>query len=65
MSDIELWSIPWHELQRSVAETFRSDASANATAKQKTARSQIPDVPSSNWLVRARGGTAYSHQPAR
>jgi hypothetical protein len=55
MNDIfELWSLPWHTLQRNLAETFGSQASAIA-ATQATRNSGFSSN-SGNWLQRA--GTA-------
>jgi hypothetical protein len=54
----DLWSLPWHALQRSLAETFRTEAASKAPAKPKLLISQIAQTTGSNWLARARGAEA-------
>jgi hypothetical protein len=59
MSDIiELWSLPWHDLLRNVAETFRAEANENVVGKQKPLISRNPSARAGNWLARTRNGAA-------
>jgi hypothetical protein len=60
MNDIsELWSQPWHAVQKSLAEAyataaFSSLASVRAPATVRRSPPQLTGS-SSSWLVRARG----------
>ena len=66
MNDIfEFWSLPWHELQRTlanglVAETVRGAAPAARPPKSAAALSA-----SGSWLARARSGLPQAHQASR
>jgi hypothetical protein len=60
MSDIaELWSLPWHELQRSLAAGFGGSAAGQAGGSG----SPFVISPAGSWLVRAR--TASGHWTGR
>jgi hypothetical protein len=57
MNDIfELWSLPWHALQRSLAETFGAEANVNSAAGGKPSNAHSVPAAASSWLVRARSG---------
>ncbi len=43
----ELWSLPWHALQRSLADSFRADAPSGTGLKAAAPAG-------SSWLMRAR-----------
>ena len=55
---VEVWSMPWHELQRSLAEAFGTEAIEKSVAAPKSRRAHVPTAAAVNWLVRAR------HTPA-
>ncbi|MGO9988369.1 MAG: hypothetical protein ACLPSY_06300 [Steroidobacteraceae bacterium] len=62
MNDIfELWSLPWHALQRSLAVSFGAEAAAPGSPQSTAAR--IAATPTSSWLVRALSVTAQSTAP--
>jgi len=49
----EMWSAPWHALQRSLANGFAGEAAVAAAAdRQPGARGAAPSAVS--WLMRAR-----------
>jgi hypothetical protein len=54
----DLWSLPWHAFQRSLAETFRAEAGASALMNPKPLIPQITHTTGGNWLTRTRGGAA-------
>jgi hypothetical protein len=55
MNDIfELWSLPWHALQRSLAETFGAESAVHSAFTSKSLNSRNLPTPASSWLVRAR-----------
>jgi hypothetical protein len=56
MNDIfELWSQPWHALQRSLADSFRAEAPSGAGLNlQSSGDGTVPGPAGSNWLLRAR-----------
>jgi hypothetical protein len=65
MSDIaELWSLPWHELQRSLAAGFGENAAGQAGGSGSYAIKHVktPNVisPVGTWLVRARAAPGRS-----
>ncbi len=61
MSDIaELWSLPWHELQRSLAAGFGGSAAGAGGSGSPFVRAVgAPCVisPAGSWLVRARSAS--------
>jgi hypothetical protein len=73
MNDIfELWSLPWHALQRSLADTFGNEANATLAASLSSSNSRrlraaagapvAAGAPAgaSSWLVRARSGVTQA-----
>jgi hypothetical protein len=55
MNDVcELWSQPWHALQRNLASRLMGDAAAPLTATLKAVNLQIGAVNADSWLGRAR-----------
>jgi hypothetical protein len=65
MNDIsELWSLPWHALQRSLAETFGAEPTV-AVAKPRPLNPQNISLSTGNWLVRARVGAPHANQAGR
>jgi hypothetical protein len=56
VSDIfELWSQPWHALQRSLADSFRAEAPSDAGLNLRSSGGRaVPAPASSSWLLRAR-----------
>lgn len=55
MNDIfELWSLPWHALQRSLADGFGTETSASGPVHPLTSGSDIAAPGAANWLMRAR-----------
>ena len=59
MNDIsELWNLPWHELQRSIAAGVGDSAGGNSTSNSQTAfksaGARSAATPVGSWLVRAR-----------
>jgi hypothetical protein len=50
----ENWSLPWHTLQRSLAQAFDREAELCSQVKAKPPNFQRTGSPSNNWLVRAR-----------
>ncbi len=68
MNDIfELWSLPWHALQHSLALSFGAEEAAATpgappyTAARPSTATRVIATPTSSWLVRALSVTA---QPA-
>jgi len=56
----ESWSIPWHALQRRLAETFGPAINRGSSTTPKSLRSQVSTACGSNWIVRARSAaTCY------
>src|ERR1700675_3767840 len=49
----ENWSLPWHALQRSLAEAFGADTQQNSPAKPQSLNSR-KTAPATSWLLRAR-----------
>lgn len=63
MNDIfELWSLPWHALQRSLASSFGAEAAAIAPGNPQSTAARVAATPSSSWLVRAVSVTAQAAQ---
>lgn len=61
MNDIfELWSLPWHALQRSLALSFGAEAAAMAPGNAQSTPARAA-APTGSWLARALSVTA---QPA-
>lgn len=55
MNDMcEMWSLPWHALQRNLAKGIDGDAVGHSTAAVKTFNVQSAAVSTSSWLGRAR-----------
>jgi hypothetical protein len=53
MNDIlEMWSLPWHALQRRLAKGLAIDTAAAGTTRASGATAPI--APAGNWLMRAR-----------
>jgi hypothetical protein len=50
----EMWSLPWHALQRNLALEVGGDAPAHSGATVKAANVQIGAVAANSWLGRAR-----------
>jgi hypothetical protein len=59
MSDkVEMWSRPWHALQRSLAAKFAAEAAAGTFANRSLREPPVPLVSAGSWLVRAHGAVA-------
>lgn len=56
MNDIfELWSQPWHALQRSLADSFRAEVPSGAGLNLQSSGDRAVAAPAgSSWLMRAR-----------
>jgi len=57
MNDIrEIWSLPWHVLQRNLAEGIRVQRTAGGGAAREAAKSETVKMQGAagSWLVRAR-----------
>jgi hypothetical protein len=69
MKDIaELWSLPWHELQRSLAAGFGANAAGQPGASGSPTF-KVPSPPCTlspvgSWLVRARTRASPLYRPA-
>jgi len=50
----ELWSLPWHALQRSLANGFVADASIGEPASPARLGHGDPAARAGSWLARAR-----------
>ncbi len=57
---VEVWSMPWHSLQRSLAETFGTDVNGKSVAAPKPSQAHVPTAAAVSWLVRARHTTAQA-----
>jgi hypothetical protein len=55
---LELWSLPWHALQRSLAKGFGSDS---ALVGREPAGVKVKVSEATSWLVRARAALPDSH----
>lgn len=63
MNDIfDLWSLPWHALQRSLASSFGAEAAAITRGNPQSTAARVAATPSSSWLVRALNVTAQAAQ---
>jgi hypothetical protein len=66
----ESWSLPWHQLQRQLAEPFGAAATAASLAfdskylTSKSSRTAAPGAASS-WLARARGAVPPARPTVR
>jgi hypothetical protein len=58
---VELWSLPWHDLQRSLAESYGTEGNL----KPKGSNSRNAVRPAGNWLVRARSRAMRLNQVHR
>jgi hypothetical protein len=66
MNDMcEMWSLPWHALQRNLALGLGAGALAHAGATVKAVNVQSATVSASSWLGRARLRVASSPHPIR
>jgi hypothetical protein len=61
----EMWSLPWHALQRNLALRLGGDVPAHSGAAVKAANVQIGDVAANSWLGRARLRVAPLPQQVR
>jgi hypothetical protein len=65
MNDVlEFWSLPWHTLQRSLANGFGAEASEVTTPGSTFHGAATPGA-SGTWLARARGGLRHPYQGQR
>jgi hypothetical protein len=53
-NDITEWSLPWHELQRSLAAGFGAHAASGWQSKTERTGVRCAPAPANSWLVRAR-----------
>jgi hypothetical protein len=58
---VESWSLPWHDLQRSLAESYGTGG--NLQPKGLNSRNTVR--PAGNWLVRARSRATRVNQVRR
>jgi hypothetical protein len=49
----ELWSLPWHALQRRLAKGVEAEVAANAATNPRSAGARVAAAPASSWLARA------------
>jgi hypothetical protein len=57
MSDeSELWSLPWHALQRSLANGFGAQTAVAAPSAIRLSDAKFKAAASGSWLMRARAG---------
>jgi hypothetical protein len=55
MSDVlESWSLPWHALQRSLAQGYCVEMSGAASFRRSISAAQFKPVETGSWRVRAR-----------
>jgi len=55
MSDVlESWSIPWHALQRSLAQGYCAEMSGAASFRRSLSDAQFKPAETGSWRVRAR-----------
>jgi hypothetical protein len=50
----EIWSLPWHALQRNLAKGIRAEAVADYAATLEAVKAQRVTLSASSWLARAR-----------
>lgn len=66
MNDIsELWSLPWHALQHSLAHGFGAEGPVGAPPNSGIAAVRVVAAPASSWLARARRVTTQVPQQNR
>ena len=59
MNDIfEIWSLPWHALQRRLATAVGAEAPARNVTNPRGAGAGVAAVPASSWLARALSDSA-------
>ncbi|MGC1389216.1 MAG: hypothetical protein WA807_14485 [Steroidobacteraceae bacterium] len=56
----EIWSLPWHALQRRLAADVGAEASARKATYPRGAGAGVMAVPASSWLARALSNSALS-----
>ncbi len=62
----EMWSLPWHALQRSLADAFGADTDIGAVSTSKPIAGHAQNVPvAASWLARARAGATGACQSVR
>jgi hypothetical protein len=54
MSDVLEWSLPWHALQRSLAQGYSVEMSGAASFRRSASDAQFKPADTGNWRVRAR-----------
>jgi hypothetical protein len=55
MSDVlESWSLPWHALQRSLAQGYCAEMSGAASLRRSLSNAQFKPAETGSWRVRAR-----------
>jgi hypothetical protein len=65
MNDVlEFWSLPWHTLQRSLANGFGAEAGEVATPASASRGTAAPGA-NGTWLARARKGLRPPYQVQR
>jgi hypothetical protein len=66
MNDIfEFWSLPWHALQRSLANALVAETVRSAAPAARSSKSVADLSASGSWLARARSGLPQTHQASR
>ncbi len=64
MSDkAEMWSGPWHALQRSLAAQLAAGPAAGESPNRNASAPRVAFVSAANWLVRAHGAAARLPAP--
>jgi hypothetical protein len=59
MNDIfELWSLPWHALQRSLAQSYGDESAGEASFRKSLADAQLKLAETDTWRAQARGAAA-------
>jgi len=51
---VELWSTPWHELQRRLANGFGADEATGGSSRPLVGTRMAPQAAAGSWLLRAR-----------
>jgi hypothetical protein len=62
---VEFWSLPWHALQRTLANGFGAVAPASPSAGSMSWRCAPTQASGGSWLARARGRMAPLPEAAR
>lgn len=67
MSDIfELWSLPWHALQHSLAKGFGTETAGGSLDNPMNSNAGVANSPPANsWLARARSAAPQASQADR